>query len=619
MESPSSLLVAALALLALTAPALLAGVVVSNTANDSTGQMNSSDFAQGYMAQAFDTGTQPAQLTGVTVRLANTGGTIPAKVELWTSALAGTVPVTKVADIGQTDPFANSSDVAYTVTVATSPVLAASSRYWIVVLNPNPGGGSFNWRNSNLATTATSTFGVTLPSVRASSTDFGATWSSCGTGDSQILAITGNFIVTNTNDTGPGSLRQALADAATPGPDTITFAPGLTGHITLNSEITISTAVTLDATSHPSGVTISGNNTTRLFFVTSTGNLTLRSLTLTGGTGANSTYNGSGGCISNSGTLTLTQSTLSGNTADINGGGIYNDAGGTLTLTQSTLSGNTADINGGGIYNLGTLTLTHSTLSGNMADYGGGIINAGTLTLTQSTLSNNTAGSRGGGIYNVVGTLTLTNTIAAGNNAPTDPNIAGFFTPAGANITSGDPRLAPLGNYGGPTQTMPPLPGSPAIDAATASTATSDQRGFPIVGTADIGAYEAGTVSTNYNAYIWETLPTAGNGTINDPLHASTYDFDGDGMTNEAEWLALTNAADGADAFRITQSAFSGAIINVTFPTKLGRTYQLQSSPNLADPWTNIGSATSGTGGTVTLPVNTGSETSYFFRVSVGP
>ena len=60
------------------------------------------------------------------------------------------------------------------------------------------------------------------------------------------------------------------------------------------------------------------------------------------------------------------------------------------------------------------------------------------------------------------------------------------------------------------------LPGSPARNAATGSTVTSDQRGFPIVGTPDIGAYEAGTF-TNYNAYIWETLPV----TATVPQHAS--------------------------------------------------------------------------------------------------
>ncbi|MCA2656015.1 right-handed parallel beta-helix repeat-containing protein, partial [Microcystis sp. M061S2] len=122
------------------------------------------------------------------------------------------------------------------------------------------------------------------------------------------------------------------------------------------------------------------------------------------------------------GTLTLTNSTISGNTAT-SGGGIYNNSWGTLTLTNSTISGNTATrYSGGGIDNSGTLTLTDSTISGNTAIYGGGIDNSGgTLTLTNSTISGNTATGSGGGIHSSSlrsgGTLTLTNSTISGNTA----------------------------------------------------------------------------------------------------------------------------------------------------------------------------------------------------------
>ena len=128
-----------------------------------------------------------------------------------------------------------------------------------------------------------------------------------------------------------------------------------------------------------------------------------------------------GGGIHNYGTLTVTGSTLSGNSAD-RGGGIYNS--GTLTVTSSTLSENSAKFGGrnyntgfgGGIYNTGTLTVTNSTLSGNSARWGGGICNIGTLTVTGSTLSGNLAmgdsDGRGGGIYNDgYSSATLNNTI----------------------------------------------------------------------------------------------------------------------------------------------------------------------------------------------------------------
>jgi hypothetical protein len=75
--------------------------------------------------------------------------------------------------------------------------------------------------------------------------------------------------------------------------------------------------------------------------------------------------------------------------------------------------------------------------------------------------------------------MTISNSIVAGNIAGTGSNISGAFTALGANITNINPLLAPLGNYGGPTQTMPPLPGSPAIDACASTGLATDQRGFP--------------------------------------------------------------------------------------------------------------------------------------------
>ena len=151
------------------------------------------------------------------------------------------------------------------------------------------------------------------------------------------------------------------------------------------------------------------------------GTLTLTNSTITG-----NTADVGGGIYNQSGTLTLTNSTISGNKAhtdDIytvgSGGGIYN--GGTLTITNSTISGNTAD-GGGGISNWGTLTLTNSTISGNTAsgntvnDHGGGIFSDGTLTITNSTISGNTADG-GGGIFNQDGTLTVTNSTISGNTA----------------------------------------------------------------------------------------------------------------------------------------------------------------------------------------------------------
>ena len=199
-------------------------------------------------------------------------------------------------------------------------------------------------------------------------------------------------------------------------------------------------------------------------------------------------------------TLTLNNTTLSGNTAG-SGGGISHD-GGTLILNNTTLSNNSATESGGGIYSDqgGRIMLNNATLSGNTAIAGGGIYNnQATVTLNNATLSGNTA--TGGGIYMAgrsgEGQLNSTNSIIAGNpagNSSVRDNIY-FSSPIPSFINSmfsGDPLLAPLGDYGGPTQTMQPLPGSPTIDAGGTTAHSIDQRGFSrVVGSsADMGAVE---------------------------------------------------------------------------------------------------------------------------------
>jgi hypothetical protein len=234
------------------------------------------------------------------------------------------------------------------------------------------------------------------------------------------------------------------------------------------------------------------------------GTLTIDNSTLSGNS---ATY---GGGILNNGTLTINNSTLSGNSAT-GGGGILSR--GTLTINNSTLSGNSA-AQGGGIFNSGTLTINNSTLSGNSAEgsrpIGGGILNGGTLTINNSTVSGN--GVSGGG--GIVGPATLQNSIVANNFGR---NCSGTMTSKGYNLSSdntchfngtGDlnnahPKLGKLGNYGGPTQTIPLLAGSPAIDAGNPSGCTdgqghllkTDQRGEPRPDRedksgCDMGAYE---------------------------------------------------------------------------------------------------------------------------------
>jgi uncharacterized repeat protein (TIGR01451 family) len=198
------------------------------------------------------------------------------------------------------------------------------------------------------------------------------------------------------------------------------------------------------------------------------------------------------------------------------GGALFNDAGGAATISDSTLSGNTAQGGAGGpaygtggpgsagsglggaaFNRSGTLTIPNSTLSGNTANQGGGVYDLGDagpgpVNLRDTIVANSANGAsdfqsaaiNGGSV-----TTTGTNKLIRTNPA------AGGFT--GANtITGQDPLLGPLPNNGGPTQTMALLPGSPAIDRGdNFGVPATDQRGLPRIvnGIVDIGAFEVQT------------------------------------------------------------------------------------------------------------------------------
>jgi CSLREA domain-containing protein len=311
------------------------------------------------------------------------------------------------------------------------------------------------------------------------------------------------LIVTNTNDSGAGSLRVTL-NGATVG-DTITFDALLSGGtIYLASSLTLPQNITIDGSDLTAQITISGdsdNNGTgdvQVFQVNGGVTATLNSLIITKGL-----LTSNGGGINNDGTLTVTNSTVAGNSVTSgNAGGIYN--AGTLNIMNSTISGNSASGSGGGIYNAGTLNITNSTISGNSATYGGGIHTAiSSLTsITNSTVSANV----GNGIFNY-GTLNYANTIIANSTAGIDCVSAGTL---GTNINNlvedgtcagslaGDPNLGTLADNGGPTRTLALLPGSPAIDAgddtvcAAAPVNNLDQRGVtrPEGTNCDIGSFE---------------------------------------------------------------------------------------------------------------------------------
>jgi len=330
------------------------------------------------------------------------------------------------------------------------------------------------------------------------------------------------FTVNSTGDSGAGSgltgdLRYCITQAnAAGGTNTIDFSlptsaikiielssalPTITDNLTINgpgaSRLAIDgqgtsgiLSTSFDSGAHPVTVAVSG-------------------LTLANGSAS---Y---GGGISNfdNDNLTITNCIIASNTATVNAGGVLNDFS-TLTLIGCWLTDNSAAGYGGGIQNEGgSLTLIDCTLTGNSAGYkGGGLATTGggSTTVVSCTLASNSAPLNGGaGLYNETGaTTTMYNTIVASD---TGGDVFNAGTLTGSNnlvqdgsdglpdTIKGDPLLAPLAPYGGPTKTMALFAGSPAIGAADATLSIpgltlpgTDQRGFPRVvnNLEDIGAFQ---------------------------------------------------------------------------------------------------------------------------------
>jgi CSLREA domain-containing protein len=380
------------------------------------------------------------------------------------------------------------------------------------------------------------------------------------------------------------SLRDAISAASANGggAGNITFASGLKGTVTINGAfMSINGQISIEGPG-ANIITLSGGGTNQIFNI-NPGTYTISGLTLAnayaGANGGalyinpganvttascvfnNNTANSGGAIYNNDGILTVSGSVLSNNTAyGGQGGGIFSNEG-MLTVTDSTFSGNqTTDLGGAGIYVAGgSLSVSYSTFSGNISlDNGGGIIVNPTqgpvqTTISNSTFSGNTSSKVGGAIYVAGGTLTVTNNIFALNSAatggagiynlsPVVVNIsnnlyyhnfyAGTTTEAdcfscgsNANAVRANPNLAPLGNYGGPTPTMIPLPSSAAICAGPAVAVGTDQRGFPNTTTYN-GAtcYDLGAVQTNYGLSFTTPPPSAGTiaGTAMSPAPAVT-------------------------------------------------------------------------------------------------
>jgi CSLREA domain-containing protein len=207
-------------------------------------------------------------------------------------------------------------------------------------------------------------------------------------------------------------------------------------------------------------------------------------------------------------TLNIQSSTIVGNVAS-GGGGIHTQRGPTL-VERSTVSNNKAPGGSGGGIRSGsgsTLTVDNSTISGNRSKFGGGIMTYASLDVIYSTIAFNTAQQPGGGIFRNSGTVTLNSSIVSNNQSDfaNAKNCSGPFTSSGNNIEKGtscgftaagdlnaDPQLAELANNNGPTNTHKIRADSPCIDAGSFSFPPTDQRGVgrPQGPGPDMGAYE---------------------------------------------------------------------------------------------------------------------------------
>lgn len=222
-------------------------------------------------------------------------------------------------------------------------------------------------------------------------------------------------VVTNTNDSGSGSLRAAIASAnGDTAADTISFdIPGSGPHfIQLASElphVAHSTNITGPAAESITIRRNSGGNYCVLTF--DAGSIyNVSNLTIANGSGVQ------GGGVRNSGTITLTNCTLSGNSAGA-GGGVF--TAGTTNLTNCTFTGDSAGDGGGGVSSNGTITVKNCTFSSNNAEYGGAIShNTGSLTMEDSTISGSTTTAFGGGIFNYASLTVKGSSITSNHSGP---------------------------------------------------------------------------------------------------------------------------------------------------------------------------------------------------------
>jgi hypothetical protein len=466
--------------------------------------------------------------------------------------------------------------------------------------------------------------------------------------------------VTSTADSGPGTLRAALASAGNN--NVIDFALTYPATITLTGgELFVTNNITI-AGPGAANLTISANNSSRVFTVGTSNTVTMSNLTIAsglasaGGVGAgiyvdhatltlmdcivsnNNATGGStaagGGIYSNVSHLTLTGCAVETNSAGGNGGGIYSGFASTLILSDSAIGNNSA-LTGGGVYNAsGAVTATSCLIRGNAATHGGGIANidtgfSTTLTVNNCTLTDNIVSGSSATGSQIDNSRQSAGTSAKIVSSDEPANYVGgaIYNSNGATVTVGNSIL----QAGAQEHTIiTTIPGT--VTSAGYNLSTDNGGGF-LTGAGD-------QINTDPlldpnglrdNGGPTQTIALQANSSAIDKGKRDTItalaisrDQRGDPRPFDDPNIANATGGDGSDIgayevsrVRVTDVEKLGTDLLIGFDSVVGRTYQLQSQSGLMpNGWNPLGGPVPGNGGVTQITVsNAFSQPVQFYRV----